>query len=44
MQRFGTYSIRTHEIGIEILKGNWEEACRLIIQQTSGPRDKARKD
>lgn len=31
MQRFGTFSISTHEIGKEILKGNWKNAGELIL-------------
>lgn len=31
MQRFGSYSIRTHEIGREILNHNWAEVIRLIL-------------
>jgi tRNA pseudouridine13 synthase len=31
MQRFGTFSISTHAIGKEILLGNWEAACLLIL-------------
>ena len=31
MQRFGTFSISTHEIGKEILKGNWKSAGELIL-------------
>lgn len=31
MQRFGSYSIRTHEIGKAILNQNWKEVCRLIL-------------
>lgn len=33
MQRFGTYNVRTHEIGIENLKQDWEKVCRMIISQ-----------
>lgn len=31
MQRFGTFSISTHQIGREILKSNWKEAVELIL-------------
>jgi tRNA pseudouridine13 synthase len=31
MQRFGSYSVRTHTIGKEILNQNWKEVCRLIL-------------
>jgi len=31
MQRFGTYSVRTHEMGIEILKQNWQKVSELIL-------------
>jgi tRNA pseudouridine13 synthase len=35
MQRFGTHSIATHDIGIQILKGDWKNAVDLIV----GSRD-----
>jgi len=31
MQRFGSYSVRTHTVGKEILNQNWKEVCRLIL-------------
>lgn len=31
MQRFGTFSISTHEVGKEILLENWEKAIELIL-------------
>lgn len=31
MQRFGTFSISTHTIGIHILKSDWETAAKLIL-------------
>ncbi|OWB56087.1 hypothetical protein B5S28_g1978 [[Candida] boidinii] len=33
MQRFGTFSISTHQIGREILKSNWKEAVELILAE-----------
>lgn len=33
MQRFGTFSISTHEIGKEILKSNWKKAGELILSE-----------
>jgi len=38
LQRFGSSSIPTHEIGIEILKGNYENAVHLLLC----PRDEAK--
>lgn len=35
MQRFGTSSLSTHEIGKAVIQGRWEEATELIL----GPRD-----
>ncbi|XP_049295781.1 pseudouridylate synthase 7 homolog [Anopheles funestus] len=33
LQRFGNCaSVPTYKIGIELLKGNWKEACELILQ------------
>lgn len=45
MQRFGSYSIRTHQIGKEILNHNWKEVIRLILIQHADylPHEKARK-
>ena len=31
MQRFGTRNISTHEVGIAMLAGQWEQACDLIL-------------
>lgn len=31
MQRFGTFSVSTHEIGLQILKGEYAQAVRLIL-------------
>ena len=31
MQRFGTRNISTHQVGIEMLAGNWQQACDLIL-------------
>ncbi|KAG0668998.1 multisubstrate pseudouridine synthase 7 [Maudiozyma exigua] len=31
MQRFGTFSISTHEVGKELLLENWEKAANLIL-------------
>ena len=36
MQRFGTYNVRTHEIGKEVLRKNWIKVCHLILSQHSG--------
>jgi tRNA(Glu) U13 pseudouridine synthase TruD len=33
MQRFGTYNVRTHEIGIECLKQNWIKVIHMILSQ-----------
>mmetsp|Transcript_17628 Transcript_17628/g.29777 ORF Transcript_17628/g.29777 Transcript_17628/m.29777 type:complete len:168 (+) Transcript_17628:644-1147(+) len=33
LQRFGSYNIRTHEIGKHILKMDWEGVVRLILSQ-----------
>lgn len=33
MQRFGTFSISTHEIGKEILNSNWSKAVELILSE-----------
>lgn len=31
MQRFGTGDVRTHTVGIEVLKKNWKGVVELII-------------
>jgi len=33
MQRFGTYSVRTHIMGKTILNQDWKEVIRLILIQ-----------
>ncbi|QPG73174.1 hypothetical protein FOA43_000480 [Brettanomyces nanus] len=33
MQRFGTFSVSTHEVGKEILNGNWKAAGELILSE-----------
>ena len=33
MQRFGTYNVRTHEIGKENLHQNWIKVIHLILEQ-----------
>lgn len=33
MQRFGTYNVRSHEIGIETLHQNWIKVIHMIISQ-----------
>ena len=32
LQRFGTGSVRTHEVGVAIMKERWEEVCQLILR------------
>lgn len=36
MQRFGTGAIMTHEIGYQILKKEFQEACELILKPRPG--------
>ncbi|QDZ20354.1 tRNA pseudouridine synthase D [Chloropicon primus] len=31
LQRFGTGGAPTHAVGIELMKGNWKQACKLIL-------------
>ncbi|KAJ8656284.1 hypothetical protein O0I10_008078 [Lichtheimia ornata] len=38
MQRFGTGAIMTHEIGYQILKKEFQEACELILKPRPGER------
>jgi TruD family tRNA pseudouridine synthase len=33
MQRFGSYSVRTHQLGLHILNHNWKQLIKLILQQ-----------
>lgn len=35
-QRFGTGTIRTHEVGVECLKGNWKAVIDLIMAPRGG--------
>ena len=39
LQRFGTTSIGTHQIGISLLKGDWQEAIRLILRPREDETD-----
>lgn len=41
MQRFGTGTIRTHHIGKECLKANWEKVVDLILKPRPGERSDA---
>ncbi|CAG8530075.1 191_t:CDS:10 [Acaulospora colombiana] len=43
MQRFGTTSILTHEIGRALLQNNWEEAVDLILKPRPGDRSDYQK-
>lgn len=36
MQRFGSSSTGTHQVGIHILRGEFEQACDLILSEHSG--------
>ncbi|KAI9317286.1 pseudouridine synthase [Dichotomocladium elegans] len=38
MQRFGTSSIMTHEVGRELIKKNYEGACDLVLKPRPGDR------
>ncbi|CDS10699.1 hypothetical protein LRAMOSA11185 [Lichtheimia ramosa] len=38
MQRFGTSAIMTHEVGYQILKKDFKEACELILKPRPGDR------
>ena len=33
MQRFGTYTIRTHQIGKEVLNQNWRKVIEMLLSQ-----------
>lgn len=46
MQRFGSYSVRTHQIGRRILEHDWKEVVKLILQQhvDYDPDQKRRKE
>lgn len=46
MQRFGTYSVRTHLMGKTILNQDWKEVIRLILIQHADyePEQKQRKE
>ena len=43
MQRFGTYNVRTHEVGIAHLKQDWEKIVRLILSQHSDVNEDEKK-
>ena len=39
LQRFGSGAAPTHSIGLQLLKGEWREAVRLILQPHEGERE-----
>eukprot|EP01132_Coremiostelium_polycephalum_P003898 gene3898-4865_t len=43
MQRFGTGTVPTYEIGIAVLQGNWEKAAHLILDPRPGEKEDAVK-
>eukprot|EP00898_Chlorokybus_atmophyticus_P005024 jgi/Chlat1/5522/Chrsp369S00409 len=43
LQRFGSGNIPTHAIGIHLMKGEWEDAVRLIMQPREGEREQGVK-
>ena len=46
MQRFGTYNVRSHEIGREVLHQNWIKVAHMILSQhpDGDAEQKYRKD
>ncbi|KAI9209567.1 pseudouridine synthase [Polychytrium aggregatum] len=40
MQRFGTRSVSTHHVGIQMMQGNWEEAVNMVL----GVKNEERQD
>jgi tRNA pseudouridine13 synthase len=42
-QRFGTTRKNTHLVGLEILKGNLEQACRIFLCDSQGEENKLAK-
>jgi len=43
MQRFGTFSISTHQVGKEILLENWEKAVELILSDQDNVLPKSKE-
>lgn len=46
MQRFGTASVSTHSVGLALLKGQWKEACDMLLSCRPGEHqdsDEARR-
>ncbi|KAF9427759.1 multisubstrate pseudouridine synthase 7 [Podila epigama] len=43
MQRFGTGSVGTHQIGRALLRGEWNEAVDLIMKPRVGEKEEGRK-
>ncbi|ODQ77795.1 hypothetical protein BABINDRAFT_172585 [Babjeviella inositovora NRRL Y-12698] len=33
MQRFGTFSVSTHAVGVKVLSNDWKGACELILSE-----------
>ena len=43
LQRFGTGGAPTHMVGIELIKGNWMKACRLILSGRNNEYDRVKR-
>lgn len=43
LQRFGTGSAKTHEVGKALLTRNWDEAVDLILQENENDQDELRE-
>lgn len=43
LQRFGTGSAKTHEVGKALLTRNWDEAVDLILQENENDQDEMRE-
>jgi tRNA pseudouridine13 synthase len=42
MQRFGNSSVPTHAIGLALLRGDWQEAARMVLCEKDGDSDDLR--
>lgn len=43
LQRFGAFHIKTHEIGMEVIRENWEEAMTKVLLSAANESDQRRK-
>ena len=44
LQRFGSFTIKSHQIGVQVIMENWEEVIRLLVKSSANKSDESRKE